>query len=368
MTLHPFRAVAIATGIICLTSNLLWAQFFTQVGTDPTWKHIIDNKLIPIGSNSTAGITGSQLTVNRELLEKGLYGNLPIDPNIKIHTVGTSKVDRNDFKKWSRWYQEDGNTQIFRLFKGEYNVRNNRAGAPRIEAFSDHKYSQGGWQEWVGRYTIIKAQDLNIFQIFGDGPGGNTGQMMLGLRSNGDVYFNPRRPKGHSDEVLVKNAEGKSFDIRIRHNGNEYEIYLNGELKIKHHVRSNNNHFRWGMYGHDNMPGEAMLMITGATVNPGNKPRNASIPAFENSARHSLNVRSLPGGIAELAFGLTSQKLVSAAIYNNNGALMARIPLGVKSAGAHKAYFSTSALTPGIHLLRFEYGGESATRFLSINQ
>ena len=259
--------ILIIISIILLSSSSLGAQIYTQEGTDLTWQYIVDNNLIPIARNSTAGITGSEITVNREFLETGMYGHLPIDSNISIHTLGNSRIRRNDFDKWSRWYQEDGNTQIFRLFAGEKNVRNNRAGSPRIEAFSPVRYSSG-WNEWVGRYTIIKAQNLNIFQIFGDGPGGNTGQMMLELRANGDVIFNPRRSRSHARVTLLTNTEGTSFDIRVRHNGNEYEIYVNGELRIEHFVESRNNHFRWGMYGHNDMPGDAMIMITGATVNP----------------------------------------------------------------------------------------------------
>ena len=297
--------------MILLSSSSIGTQIYTQEGTDHTWQDILDNNLIPLGVNSTAGITGSKITVNREFLETGMYGHLPIDRNINIHTLGNSTIRRDDFDKWSRWYQEDGNTQIFRLFEGEKNVRNNRAGSPRIEAFSPIRYSSG-WNEWVGRYTIIKAQDLNIFQIFGDGPGGNTGQMMLELKANGDVIFNPRRSRTHPRVTLLTNTEGTSFDIRVRHNGNEYEIYVNGELRIEHFVNSRNNHFRWGIYGHNDMPGDAMIMITGATVNPGEvtphvevvtDPVEIASPVVSKSkAPFSGDAVSLPGTIMAVEY------------------------------------------------------------------
>jgi hypothetical protein len=118
-------------------------------------------------------------------------GNDPIPKDIAIHTLANSVIPRKDFPKWTRWYQEDGNTQIFRLFKGEYNVRNDRKGAPRVEAFSRLKWKRGGgWHEWEGTYTIIKPPGGAIFQAKNPTLDWS---VMINLSEQGDVVLNHRR-------------------------------------------------------------------------------------------------------------------------------------------------------------------------------
>jgi hypothetical protein len=87
-------------------------NLFTKTGTDKTWAQILQQNLIPVGQTSTAGITGSKIDVNNTDpdLSGGLYGKNSFDKNIRIHTLGNSGVSPVDFPKWSRWYQEDGNT------------------------------------------------------------------------------------------------------------------------------------------------------------------------------------------------------------------------------------------------------------------
>ena len=116
---------------------------YTRQGSDPSWSSILEEKQIPTGANSSAGITGSIIDVNNEGVEKGPHASRPIESEINIHTLGNSLIPRRDFHKWSRWYQEDGNTQVFRLFDGEHNVRNTRANAARIEAFSKKRWDRG---------------------------------------------------------------------------------------------------------------------------------------------------------------------------------------------------------------------------------
>jgi len=45
--------------------------FYTQFGTDLDWQELLDATSIPIGRNSTDGITGSKVSVNRALVEQG---------------------------------------------------------------------------------------------------------------------------------------------------------------------------------------------------------------------------------------------------------------------------------------------------------
>ena len=242
-------------------------QFFTQKGNDPSFSEVLKSGDLPRGQNSTKGFKGSRVSVNHSLLDDGPNARRKIPANIKIHTLGNSMIPRNSFSNWSRWYQEDGNTQIFRLFEGEENVRNSRAKAARIEAFSDLKWKRGDWQEWVGTYTIIKPHGAAIFQVKNNE---NDWGLMLGMSSTGNVTLNHRRGQ---DKVIAQNMIGKPFHIRVRDNGHDYELYLNGKLEGtgSYDRPGGETSFRWGMYlGAKDVQNDAMILVTGAGINPNN--------------------------------------------------------------------------------------------------
>jgi hypothetical protein len=110
---------------------------FTQKGSDPTFDEVMKSGKLPRGKNSTNGFSGSKIDVNNKLVETTPEAKRAFTKAIRIHTLGSSAIARGSFDRWSRWYQEDGSTQVFRLFTGETNVRNTRENAARIEAFSD---------------------------------------------------------------------------------------------------------------------------------------------------------------------------------------------------------------------------------------
>lgn len=252
-------------------------SLYTQTGSDSTWNYIVKNDMIPIGSTSYAGITGSTIDVNQNHPEirSSQYANRAIQEDIAIHTLGNATVPREDFHKWSRWYQEDGNTQVFRLFKGEINVRNDVYNKPRIEAELDNHSSgtkilnNADWVEWSGTYTIVEPVESNIFQIWS----ANDYVLMLQMSNTGKVQLNPRDQSGH--KTMFENATGKSFDIRVRDYGTKYEVYLNDKLFYSRNYKakygsSRAAHFRWGIYAsrlsgdHGGVPKNGMLFITGA--------------------------------------------------------------------------------------------------------
>ncbi len=239
--------------------------FYTRAGEDQPWKTIIEKDMIPVGQNSREGITGSVVRVNHDLLNVGTYANRPIVRAIRIHTPGNSFINRSEFSRWSRWYQEDGNTQIFRLFEGEYNVRNQRANAARIEAFSAHRWHKGDvWHEWTGRITLVNPTGA-IFQIKAPGP--VDWPLMITSQGINAISINRRG----QDRNLVET--GRQFDLRVRDNGHDYEVYVDGNLKVSGSYDRQGLHstFRWGMYvgGRTRPAHDAMLLVTGATVCPG---------------------------------------------------------------------------------------------------
>jgi hypothetical protein len=252
-----------------LGSPVFAQALYTQTGTDVTWQYILDNNLIPTNQTSYAGITGSDIDVNQDhtAISSSPYKDRAIQNDIAIHTLGNETVPRADFPKWSRWYQEDVNTQIFRLFKDEINVRNTTWYKPRIEAeLKDHTTgstvnNNAEWAEWSGTYTIVKPVNAEIFQIWGS----PDVVLMLHMKSSGEIQYNPRDGSGF--RTMVANATGGSFNVRVRDYGNRYEVYLNDVFFAgRNYTRtSGGGHFRWGIY-HSGaaVANDCMIFVTGA--------------------------------------------------------------------------------------------------------
>jgi hypothetical protein len=248
---------------VCLISlqTAFCGDLFTQKGTDPGFKEIMESGKLADGKTSTAGVTGSVVDVDNSAVETTEEAKRQIPKDIKIHTLGNSSIQRRDFAKWTRWYQEDGSTQVFRLFKGEVNKRNDRANAARIESFSGLKWTKGEWHEWSGTYTIIKPHGAAIFQAKNNI---NDWSVQINMSPDGDVTLNHRRGK---DEVIAKGMTGKPFLIRVRDNGLDYEVYLDGKKvgEGSYARPEGTSSFRWGIYvGKNEVKGDAMIFVSGA--------------------------------------------------------------------------------------------------------
>ncbi len=263
-TVHSLIAAAALAYLPAATLRAATAEdFITQRGDDPTFAEVMKSGDVPRGTNSTKGFKGSTVRVNHDLLKDSPDARRKIPGDILIHTIGHSAIRRGDFPNWSRWYQEDGNTQIFRLFKGEENVRNDRDLAARVEAFSDVSWKKGDWHEWVGTYTIIKPLGCAIFQAKNNE---NDWSVQLNMGSDGDVILNHRRG---SDQVIARNMVGKPFHVRVRDNGLDYEVFLNGKEvgKGSYERPQGETSFRWGMYlGGNEVKSDAMILVTGAGI------------------------------------------------------------------------------------------------------
>lgn len=267
----------VAASLSLATSSLAPAQtpaptvdaapaWFTQDGTDPTFDQLKEEKRFPIGENSTAGVTGSTIRVNQDLIKQLPTAGNAIPQDISIHTLCNAKIDRPDFAKWTRWYQEDGNTQIFRLFPGETNVRNDRPLAARSEAFSSGltwKKEDGQWHEFEATYTLVKPHPSIIFQIRNtkvDWP------VIFRMEGNGDINVVVRTT--NETKNVAKNMTGKSFVIKARDNGHDFEVFYNGDKVASGSFDrpEGTNCFRWGIYrGGREVKSEAILFVTGAT-------------------------------------------------------------------------------------------------------
>lgn len=258
------KTLPIPSFLFVLCINLAQASpLFTQNGTDPAFAEVLASGNLPKGKTSRTGVTGSKVKVNHALVETTPESRQPIPNAIRIHTLGNSVIPRADFSKWTRWYQEDGNTQIFRLFKGEVNTRNSRTNAARIEAFSNLSWQKGGWHEWTGTYTIVKPHGAAIFQAKNNI---NDWSVQINMNAKGDVILNHRRAE---DKVIAQNMVGKPFRIRVRDNGEEYEVFLEGKEVGKGSYKrpEGKTGFRWGMYlGKNEVSRDAMIFVSGVTI------------------------------------------------------------------------------------------------------
>lgn len=259
-------------------------QLVTIEGKDLPFEELLKNGTIKAGERFFKGkVPGSKVRVNLELLEKQVGKLGPIPKAIGIHTQASGGISRKDFPNWTRWYQEDGNVAVMRLFKGEQNVRSGTGadGSPgRIEAYAPGiKVAPAAWHEWEGTYTIIKPVGGCIFQLMHEG---SLWPMHIDMSASGDIHFLRRRAEPGLERTIpiAQNMTGKSISIKVRANGTDYEVYQKSPLDARPwklvtkgsgpKAEENKIQFRWGMYcgskkGHT-VPNDAMILVTGVVV------------------------------------------------------------------------------------------------------
>ncbi|WP_146450369.1 hypothetical protein [Bythopirellula polymerisocia] len=290
MSTRPFVVTCAFFAVICGNSiSIGQSLLYTEgPGINPPFEDIRDS--------ITNGYLGTTIDVNNEAVEGGLFGVLGIEDNLRLHTLANSSLPESDFDNWSRWYQTDGATQIFRLFPGEENVRNSRPLAARVESFDANtgwNVAGGEWHEWVARYTIIKPINAAIFQA--KDVDDEAWSMQLNMESSGRVKVQHRTPAPGQPkfETLIDNAVGQPFDIRIRDNGLEYEVYFGAQdqpFTTGQYVRNQQpgdnslTRFRWGIYvGAQEVLSEAMIFVSHASVDPDiDFPTEPPAPTYGN--------------------------------------------------------------------------------------
>jgi hypothetical protein len=266
------------------TSPLYAEPLYTQEGSDPSFAAVQASSGGKPGEKfNHGGALGSRIHVNQALLEKQVGKPGPIPKDLGLHTEFSGGINRKEFAQWTRWYQEDGSVQIFRLFKGEQNIRGGEAkdGSPgRVEIFTHNlTVAPGTWREWEGTYTVIQPVRACIFQLFHEG---SLWPFHLELSDKGDIYFLRRRPvPGMEREIpLAQNMTGKSLSVKVRANGETYEVYQkapleNGPWKLVTKgtftkAKDNKIQFRWGMYcgskKGQTVPNDALLFVTGTAI------------------------------------------------------------------------------------------------------
>ncbi|WP_157964638.1 hypothetical protein [Algibacillus agarilyticus] len=256
---------------------------YKQEGTDLTWEEVLaTDALLPLYTFTYKGVLGSIISINHALIETGEYGSRPINSvenKYSLHTVGNPAIGQSKFERWSRWYQESGNTQIFRLFKNEENVSNSRPLAARVEISSSKQRwfpEPGIWREFSARFTVLKAKGCSALPVKGhycsifQAKGNNVDHWSVMLRVHGDgsLWFYPREGIYKNRKKLRDNVIGQPFDMKVRDNGLDYEMWIDGEsVGTGQWQRTLEIGFRWGIYvGETEVVDDILVLVTGASV------------------------------------------------------------------------------------------------------
>jgi autotransporter-associated beta strand protein len=293
-------------GITCAQS-----PYYTDSGSpaNPTWAQILPS--LSVASNDPGPVNGSLLNVVNTLTEVGYYGDRTFSVGARrIHVCCNSSA--TNFTNFGRWYQQDGNTEVFRLFVNDENTSSSRPNAARCESFTTDKWLHSDFvtYEWTGHYTIAKRQQsYAIFQVKNDE---DDWAVQLGLGGSGQLVVNNRR---NASDVTVKNPDGTDkdfdglgFDVRIQDDGNRYKVWIDGKLLAdnfydRNDVAGNETNFRWGKYMGDSKltaPSDvSVIMVSGAQVRSWPGRLTAPVADIEkaNNAQNLQNNASWTGGV-----------------------------------------------------------------------
>lgn len=182
--------------------------------------------------------------------------NIPTPFN--LFTVIDTDLNRYEFCKADKWFEETNGQQVFHLFEGD-NLAANVPGArvhARTEAGQGLKFKAGNtWHTFEARMKLSNKLDYTytVAQLFAGccGP-----QLRIEVKSNGRIHMGSRS-NGNiriSDDKDYANGS-RSFKIKIRTNGDQFEVYFNNAKKFEGRTDESKKgnsaalyHFRWGVY------------------------------------------------------------------------------------------------------------------------
>lgn len=192
----------------------------------------------------------------------------------------------NNFRDpgFSRWYQKDGNTQVFRIFPGDENLVGGRIGAGRIEAFVDNPLTtlgnDGQTVTFSARFHVAQhnsSRRVMIFQSKGRATNNNYRQdggsrvpawgVAMFAETNGDIVLIERNPVFSQNVVQDTGFDvGESFNLRVVDDGFNYRAFINNKLTASGSWERGDTPTvqRWGAY----VQGGANGILTGNNRNP----------------------------------------------------------------------------------------------------
>lgn len=195
-------------------------------------------------------------------------------PNFSLFTVIRKKTERKKFCEVKKWYDEADRKQVFKLFKGDNFKTHNPKGRShaRTEAQTPSFTAGKKWHEVEMTMNVSAApieKQFTLGQIFANCKGP---LLRLAMTGNGRLEVGS---VGGSDKTTTKgNYINKSFDVKLRSNGNIVELYINGKQywsdkanpKRTHcsNGKRSRIHFRWGLYSNTSPVRDATNTVTNA--------------------------------------------------------------------------------------------------------
>lgn len=192
--------------------------------------------------NGTIDTRGTQINVNNSAVEKTSTGSRSVmpDSDMKWHNPFGSTYATSPS---TRWYQKDGNTQVFRIFPGDQNYYGTRVGAGRSEAFVGPHLStveaDGKTVTFSARFRVEKhngSKDVMIFQSKGSGLNTQDGTypawgISMWVEKDGDIILVKRADKKSDWEKIDTGKDvGQSFNLRVTDDGFSYKAFINNVL------------------------------------------------------------------------------------------------------------------------------------------
>lgn len=240
---------------------------------DPNWSALTDNisravtnaeknKMVSDIISGAIDTSGTRIDVNNSVIETTSTGSrsVMLDNDMKWHNpFGTNYSNPTS----TRWYQKDGNTQVFRVFPGDQNYFGSRVGAARSEAFADNHLTtvenDGKTMTFSARFHVAQhngGKDVMLFQSKGRGLNTQDGTypawgISMWVEKDGDIILVKRNAIFSQNEKIDTGYDvGESFNLRVTDDGFSYKAFIdNVELASGSWERGDTPTVaRWGAY------------------------------------------------------------------------------------------------------------------------
>lgn len=263
---------------------------------NPSWSTITDgisrstntaeaSALVRDVRSGAINTRGTRVSVNNSDFEVTSTGQRSViaDSEIRWHNPFGNNFRDPGF---SRWYQKDGNTQVFRIFPGDENFVGDRVGAGRIEAFVDNPLTtlgnDGQTVTFSARFHVAQhnsSREVLIYQSKGRDVNDNYrrdgGQRVpawavaLFVERDGDIVLIERRDSRLGLNNVRRDTGfnvGQSFNLRVVDDGFRYRASINGKLTASGTWERGTTPTvqRWGAY----VQGGTNGILTGRNSNP----------------------------------------------------------------------------------------------------
>lgn len=302
MCFSRFGALLVAAALTGLTAPASQAQSSFK-GYNPSFDKITSN--VTRATNRTQQRNLIRAVEGREIDTRGTRILVP-NQRVERTGTGTRSVMPNSQLRWhnplgstftspisTRWYQKDGNTQVFRVFPGDENLQSRRTGAARSEAFAGNLTTlegDGKTLTFSARFYVAAhngSREVMLFQSKGRArntlareqgtPEYPAWSIALFVQPDGRVVLRDRRPAGgKGTPVDTGFGVRQSFNLRVVDDGLNFRAFINNRLMHSGQWQRGDTPTvaRWGAYiqGGDNgiltgpMRRAQIVYVSGARV------------------------------------------------------------------------------------------------------